>query len=64
MAADELPADRQEGMDPLQEYGASAVKRTWYTNNTVGPGGLSLRDKGRIDKWNNVAPVDLTRDGV
>ena len=27
-------------------------------------GGLSLRDKGRIDKWNNVAPVDLTRDGV
>ena len=51
-------------MDPLQEYGASAVKRTWYTNNTVGLGGLSLRDMGKIDKWNNVAPVDLTRDVV
>ena len=51
-------------MDPLQVCGASAVKRTWYTNNTVGPGGQSLRDKGRIDKWNNVAPVDLTRDVV
>lgn len=29
-----------------------------------GWGSLSLRDMGKIDKWNNVAPVDLTRDGV
>lgn len=36
----------------------------WYPNNTMGVAGYSLRDKGITNKWYNVAPVDLTQNGV
>ena len=37
----------------------------WYPNNTVGVKGFALRDRypGLTDKWYNVVPVDLTREG-
>lgn len=39
---------------------------TWHPNNTVGLVGLSLRDNysDLTNKWYNVVPVDLTKDGV
>jgi len=36
----------------------------WYPNNTMGVAGISLRDKGITNKWYNVCPVDLTRNGI
>ena len=36
-----------------------------YLNNTMGLVGVSLRDQypGLTDKWYNIVPVDLTKDG-
>ena len=36
----------------------------WYPNNTMGVAGYSLRDKGITNKWYNVAPVNLTQNGI
>ena len=38
---------------------------TWYTHNTVGVIGVSLRDEypTLTKKWYNVLPVDLSKDG-
>ena len=38
---------------------------TWYTHNTVGVIGISLRDEypTLTKKWYNVLPVDLSKDG-
>lgn len=37
----------------------------WYSNNTIGLGGLSLQeaDSRLPNKWYNVVPIDLTRQG-
>ena len=37
---------------------------TWYPDNTMGVAGYSLRDKGITNKWYNVCPVDLTKNGI
>ncbi len=45
---------------PKVEY-----KYSWYKNNTMGVAGYSLRDDlGITDKWYNVVPVDLTKNGI
>lgn len=36
----------------------------WFSNNTMGVAGYSLRDLGVTDKWYNIVPVDLTADGI
>lgn len=36
----------------------------WYSDNTMGVAGYSLRDKGITNKWYNVCPVDLTKNGI
>ncbi len=36
----------------------------WYPDNTMGVAGYSLRDKGITNKWYNVCPVDLTKNGI
>ena len=47
-------------------YESFAIKGTWYTDNTMGLVGLSLREMypSLTNKWYNVVPVDLTKDGV
>lgn len=38
---------------------------TWYSNNTMGVAGYSLRDDlGIGNKWYNVVPVNMTKDGI
>lgn len=50
------------GIIPIDDE-AAPVEETWYTNNTAGLLGLSLRDDlGLSDKWYNIVPVDLTSD--
>ena len=48
---------------PVQE--TEKAKLTHYPNNTICVAGLTLReaDPSLPDKWYNVLPVDLTRDG-
>ena len=43
----------------------NAITETWYHNNTMGLVGLSLRDMypKLTDKWYQVVPVDLTKEG-
>lgn len=36
----------------------------WYPGNTMGVAGYSLRDLGITDKWYNVCPVNLTKNGI
>ena len=38
----------------------------WYPNNTACASGICLRDEypGLTDKWYNILPVDLSRDGI
>ena len=48
----ELPGSRPE------------VSYVWFSNNTAGVAGLSLKDLGIADDWHNVVPVDLTVEGV
>ncbi|MBR3763740.1 MAG: hypothetical protein IKK57_04210 [Clostridia bacterium] len=40
------------------------VSYTWFSNNTAGVAGLSLKDLGIADDWHNIVPVDLTVEGV
>ena len=56
------------GVKPLfvsDEEVADKPKRTWFPNNTICRAGLSLQETStRLpDKWYNVIPVDLTRQG-
>ena len=56
------------GVKPLfvsDEEVADKPKRTWFPNNTICLAGLSLQETStRLpDKWYNVIPVDLTRQG-
>ena len=51
-----LLVEKEEPVEEEPEY-------MWYSNNTVGVAGLSLRDMGKTDKWYNVVPVDLSCDG-
>ncbi|MBQ6952080.1 MAG: hypothetical protein IJN44_11390 [Clostridia bacterium] len=53
---DEEPAPEEEFV-PEYEF-------TWYPNNTMGVAGYSLRDLGITDKWYNVCPVNLSKDGI
>ena len=45
---------------------APAQEPTWYANNTVGVIGISLRDEypNLTQKWYNVLPVDVSKDGT
>ena len=51
----------------LNQYKLKVVqpKKDWFKNNTVCVRGLYLRDlyPGLTDKWYNVAPIDLTKQG-
>ena len=56
------------GVKPLfvsDEEVADKPKKTWFPNNTICLAGLSLQETStRLpDKWYNVIPVDLTRQG-
>lgn len=44
---------------PIYEY-----DYVWYPDNTMGVAGYSLRDLGIGNKWYNVVPVDMTKDGI
>ena len=39
------------------------AQHVWYSKNTVGLAGLSLKDLGIADDWHNIVPVDLTKTG-
>lgn len=36
---------------------------TWYSHNTVGVAGLSMKDLGLGNDWHNIYPIDLTKTG-
>ena len=46
-------------------YNAYYPNGQWYYGNTMGLVGISLRDRypGLTDKWYNIVPVDLTKEG-
>ena len=47
-------------------YDSYRIEGTWYGNNTMSLIGLSLRDMypALTDRWYQVVPVDLTKEGV
>jgi len=56
------------GVKPLfvsDEEVSDKPKKTWFPNNTICLAGLSLQETStRLpDKWYNVIPIDLTREG-
>ena len=56
------------GVKPLfvsDEEVADKPKKTWYPNNTICLAGLSLQETSAAlpNKWYNVVPIDLTRQG-
>lgn len=71
-----LPEGRVSVEINLSPWGASPLfvsdeevsdkpKKTWYPNNTIALAGLSLQEVSSAlpDKWYNVVPIDLTREG-
>ncbi len=49
------------GVEPPE--GPVEEKILWYSHNTVGVAGLSMKDLGLGDDWHNVYPIDLTKTG-
>lgn len=49
----------------VKEEPSPTPETVWYPNNTIAVAGLSLQEASKTlpDKWYNVVPVDLTRDG-
>lgn len=68
LEAFELPADEapEGSTESKPEEVVKPTKGVWYPDNTVCAFGLCLRDEypGLTDKWYNVVPVDVSRDGT
>lgn len=63
-----VTCDKPAGVElapALTKPKAVAPEVIWYPNNTMCVAGISLKDTyGITDKWYNVVPVDLTKDGT
>ena len=62
-----VTCDKPAGVDlaPALTKPAVAKDVIWYPENTMCVAGISLKDTyGITDKWYNVVPVDLTKDGT
>lgn len=58
-------SSKQDEVPEVQSEWKPEYDYTWYSNNTMGVAGYSLRDDlGIGNKWYNVVPVNLTKNGI